>query len=312
MPVPDETRDRWGNRAEPDSGKGAIYWHILFRDNPGVRATARKAQARLASFRDLHMTAGDWLHATALVAGTTDDISSEDLDLMLTEARQRLSRVQPTSVTVSRVLYHPRGDHAGVHARGRPRSRPPRCTTSHARSHRTNGQRYRACRVRPSSGSAAGEGFELTEVAFVWQPVGQVPDDEEQTAGGQERGLVLLVAGGQRAHRLVPVEQDLVQLLGDVDGRDRQVEGVVAPRGAIEVDRPGLARDGPRRCPGTGQRGPARTLPGPGPGGRARRRLARLSRPGAAALPGRRAAGPAGPRAKFRPRSGTRCPGPAG
>jgi hypothetical protein len=53
-----------------------------------------------------------------------------------------------------------------------------------------------ACRGWPSSGSAAGEGFELTEVAFVWQPVGQVPDGEEQMAGGQQRGLVVLIAGG--------------------------------------------------------------------------------------------------------------------
>jgi len=107
MPIPNETRDRWDNRAEPDSGKGAIYWHILFRDNPAVRATASKAQARLASFPDLHMTPAEWLHATALVAGTTDDISNEDLDLMLAEARQRLSRIQPISVTMSGVLYHP-------------------------------------------------------------------------------------------------------------------------------------------------------------------------------------------------------------
>src|SRR5579875_2271035 len=67
MPIPDETRDRWSNRPEPDSGKGAVYWHILFRDDPAVRAAARKAQARLASFRDLHMTPEEWLHATALV-----------------------------------------------------------------------------------------------------------------------------------------------------------------------------------------------------------------------------------------------------
>jgi 2'-5' RNA ligase len=107
MPIPDQTRDRWDSRAEPDSGKGAIYWHILFRDDPAVRAMAKQAQARLASFRDLHMTPGEWLHATALVAGTTDDISDEDLDLMLAEARERLSGVQPISVTISRVLYHP-------------------------------------------------------------------------------------------------------------------------------------------------------------------------------------------------------------
>ncbi len=107
MPIPDETRDRWSNRAAPDSGKGAIYWHILFRDIPAVRATARKAQARLAPFRDLHMTPEEWLHATALVAGTTDDISSGDLDLMLSRAQQHLSSIQPINVTISKVLYHP-------------------------------------------------------------------------------------------------------------------------------------------------------------------------------------------------------------
>jgi len=104
---PAETRDRWSSRAELDSSKGAVYWHMLFRDYPEVRATARKAQARLASFRDLHMTPEEWLHATALVAGTTDDISSEHLDLMLSEAQQHLSRVQPIRVAISRVLYHP-------------------------------------------------------------------------------------------------------------------------------------------------------------------------------------------------------------
>ena len=106
-PIPAETRDRWSNRAEPDSGTGAIYWHILFRDDPAVRATARNAQARLTPFRDLHMTPEGWLHATALVAGTTEDISSENLDLMLSEARQHVSGIQPISVTISRVLYHP-------------------------------------------------------------------------------------------------------------------------------------------------------------------------------------------------------------
>ena len=107
MPIPAETRNRWSSRAELDSGKGAIYWHILLRDYPAVRATARNAQARLASFRDLHMTPEEWLHASALVAGTTEDISREDLERMLSEAQQHLAGIQPISVTISRVLYHP-------------------------------------------------------------------------------------------------------------------------------------------------------------------------------------------------------------
>jgi len=107
MPIPDETRDRWATRAEPDSGTGAIYWHMLFRDTPAVRAAARKAQALLAPFGDFHMTPEEWLHSTALVAGTTDNISGEDLELMLSGAQQRLGSIQPINVTVSRVFYHP-------------------------------------------------------------------------------------------------------------------------------------------------------------------------------------------------------------
>lgn len=106
-PIPAETRDRWSNRAEPDPGKGAIYWHMLFRDNPAVRAIAMKAQTQLASFRGFHMTPEECLHATALVAGTTEDIPEGDLGLMLSEAQQHLSGIEPINVTISRILYHP-------------------------------------------------------------------------------------------------------------------------------------------------------------------------------------------------------------
>jgi len=106
-PIPAETRDRWSNRPEPDSGTGTIYWHILFRDDPAVRAAVRSAQERLAGFRDLHMTPGEWLHATALVAGATEDTSAGDMDSMLSGAQRSLSEVQPLKVTISGILYHP-------------------------------------------------------------------------------------------------------------------------------------------------------------------------------------------------------------
>lgn len=106
-PIPTETRDRWSNRAQLDSDTGAIYWHMLFRGNPAVRATARKAQERLAPFHGLHMTPGEWLHATALVAGTTEDTSEENLSGMLSEARRSLANIRPIQVTIADVLYHP-------------------------------------------------------------------------------------------------------------------------------------------------------------------------------------------------------------
>ena len=74
-------------------------------------------------------------------------------------------------------------------------------------------------------------------------------------------------------------EQYRVQLLWDVIGRDRQVLGVVAPRGVIEVDRTGLPVVVQDVLQAQGRRGPARNPPGPGQGGRARLRPVRPSRP---------------------------------
>jgi 2'-5' RNA ligase len=53
------------------------------------------------------MTPEKWLHATALVAGTTDDISSDDLNLMLSDVRRSLRGVRPIDVCITKVLYHP-------------------------------------------------------------------------------------------------------------------------------------------------------------------------------------------------------------
>jgi 2'-5' RNA ligase len=106
-PIPTETRDRWRDRAQLDSDRGAVYWHMLFRNSPTVRATARNAQAQLAPFSGLHLTPEEWLHATALFAGTTEVISSSDLSLMLEEARRPLTRIRPINVTIAKILYHP-------------------------------------------------------------------------------------------------------------------------------------------------------------------------------------------------------------
>lgn len=117
-PIPIETRDRWRDRAQLDSDRGAVYWHMLFRNSPAVRATARNAQAQLASFSGLHLTPEEWLHATALFAGTTEVISSTDLSLMLEEARRSLARARPIRVTIAEVLYHPEAIMLGFTPKG--------------------------------------------------------------------------------------------------------------------------------------------------------------------------------------------------
>ena len=146
-PIPAETRDRWSNRAELDSGKGAIYWHILFRDYPAVRATARNGASAAGSVpRSPHDPRGVAArhssrrghHGRYLQRVPRPDAFRGTTAPLRDPADQRHDFQGPVP---------PGGDHAGLHARGCPRSHPPRRTASHAHGNRTNGRHHRACRA---------------------------------------------------------------------------------------------------------------------------------------------------------------------
>lgn len=113
-PLPTEMRDRWQNRTEPASGHGTIYWHMLFKDHPEVRATARAAQRILSRFGGFHMTPEEWLHMTTLIAGSTEEISRDQMLAMLSIAQQELAETEPISIRLGRVLYHPEAIMLGV------------------------------------------------------------------------------------------------------------------------------------------------------------------------------------------------------
>ncbi|WP_328855693.1 2'-5' RNA ligase family protein [Microbispora hainanensis] len=106
-PLPKFMADRWGRREMLPSGKGRIYWHVLFRDDPQVRAIASEARRRLAGIGGLDPVPYEWLHLTTLVVGLTDEVTEEQLAALIAEARKRLADVQPVTVTLGRVLYHP-------------------------------------------------------------------------------------------------------------------------------------------------------------------------------------------------------------
>lgn len=106
-PLPDHLIDRWKDRPEPAPGHGAVYWHVLLGHDPQVRAIARQAQERLATFRGLHMTPLKWLHMTVLAAGPARDTETGALAHMLDVASQSLSDEPPVSVSLGKILYHP-------------------------------------------------------------------------------------------------------------------------------------------------------------------------------------------------------------
>jgi 2'-5' RNA ligase len=113
-PLPVRMRDRWRDRAEAASGQGTIYWHILLRDQPEALAVAGEAQERLSGFAGLHLTPQQWLHITTLLVGETGRISTQQTTRMLREAKRALSGVQPVTVELGRVLYHPEAVMLGV------------------------------------------------------------------------------------------------------------------------------------------------------------------------------------------------------
>jgi 2'-5' RNA ligase len=99
--------NRWESRAEPESGQGRLYWHILFKNQPQVAAIASIGQEKLAGLHGLHFTPQEWLHITTLVPGLADQFTSSQVESMITHARRLLSRFPSFQITLGKVFYHP-------------------------------------------------------------------------------------------------------------------------------------------------------------------------------------------------------------
>ncbi|MEV4454672.1 2'-5' RNA ligase family protein [Microbispora sp. NPDC049633] len=66
-----------------------------------------EAHRRLAGIGGLDPVPYEWLHLTTLVVSLTDEVTEEQITVLIAEARKRLADVQPATVTLGRVLYHP-------------------------------------------------------------------------------------------------------------------------------------------------------------------------------------------------------------
>ncbi|GAA4618160.1 hypothetical protein GCM10023195_81430 [Actinoallomurus liliacearum] len=113
-PLPTKFHDRWLNRHEAQQGCGTIYWHVLMNGYPEVSDLSRQVQQRISGFPGFHITPDKWLHATILVAGTTSEISRDQMSAMLHHASRTLEDVSPIPVTLGRILYHPEAIMLGI------------------------------------------------------------------------------------------------------------------------------------------------------------------------------------------------------
>ena len=116
-PLPTKMIDRWHSRSEPGPGQGVVYWHVLFGADPEVRRQAQRVQEKLSRFSGLHMTPLRWLHMTTLVVGPTEGLSANALNELADKASRRVSLIEPTSVSLKKIIYHPEAIMVGVDPR---------------------------------------------------------------------------------------------------------------------------------------------------------------------------------------------------
>jgi 2'-5' RNA ligase len=116
--LPVRMTDRWRDRAEPGPGEAQLYWHILMRDQPQVRALAAVARQRLSGFSGLHFAPEQWLHLSILRVGLTTEIAHDETDAMVGQAQYLLKQIPPVTFSVGQVLYHPEAIALGARPSG--------------------------------------------------------------------------------------------------------------------------------------------------------------------------------------------------
>ncbi|MDX3101017.1 2'-5' RNA ligase family protein [Nonomuraea angiospora] len=108
-PLPTRMANRWERRRSLmlPPGQGRLYWHVLLGEDPQARAIVEEAHDRLAGLAGLDLVPRRFIHLTTFVAGYTHEITERQVTVMAEEAAGQLARVEPITVTLGRVLYHP-------------------------------------------------------------------------------------------------------------------------------------------------------------------------------------------------------------
>ncbi|MFI7449617.1 2'-5' RNA ligase family protein [Nonomuraea sp. NPDC049714] len=108
-PLPMRMVNRWEKRQKLmlPPGQGRLYWHVLLGDDVAARAIVQEAHDRLAGLTGLDLVPHQFIHLTSFIAGYSHEITDYQVDVMAEEAARQLAGVEPITVTLGRVLYHP-------------------------------------------------------------------------------------------------------------------------------------------------------------------------------------------------------------
>jgi 2'-5' RNA ligase len=100
--------NHWTLEPGIDPDRAQLMWFMLFGHDPQVTRLARLGQERLAGLDGLDLVPAEWLHMTTLIAGFADQTTDSQIDVMTRRAQRALAGTGPVTVTLGRILYHPR------------------------------------------------------------------------------------------------------------------------------------------------------------------------------------------------------------
>ena len=107
-PFPVLMENHWVPEPGADPGRAQLMWFMCLGRLPEAAGLAALAQTRLNGLPGLDLVPPEWLHMTTLIAGYADEIPADQVEAMTAHARRVLAATCPVTITLSRVLYHPR------------------------------------------------------------------------------------------------------------------------------------------------------------------------------------------------------------
>jgi 2'-5' RNA ligase len=104
-PFPVRMDDHWAGQAGTDPHRQQLMWPVTVSADRAAAGLAAEARRRLADVPGLDLVPPRWLHLTTLTSGPADDLTD---DALTAAAGRLLASVPPVTITLGRVLYHPR------------------------------------------------------------------------------------------------------------------------------------------------------------------------------------------------------------
>jgi 2'-5' RNA ligase len=109
MTYPERFSDHWWWRPGVRPGARLLVWHVLFDDQPHLRAFVGEYLARLAGLGALDLVPAEWLHMTVHIAAVEDDLTAAAIETMATAVAQRVRKLQPIETTLGKPILHTEG-----------------------------------------------------------------------------------------------------------------------------------------------------------------------------------------------------------